>query len=119
MTAGAWKASAGAAARLPVARVTNLARALREVADAGLLVVGLEVDGQVDLDGFDAAVDPLLLVIGSEGRGLSRLVREACALTLRIPLSGAVDSLNAGVAAGIILAEVARRRRVTDGSLGR
>jgi 23S rRNA (guanosine2251-2'-O)-methyltransferase len=57
------------------------------------------------------AIDPLALVIGSEGRGLSRLVREQCDLLMRIPMAGPVESLNAGVAAGIALAEVARRRR--------
>lgn len=111
MSAGAWKASAGAAARLPVARATNLVRALRAYADAGLLTVGLAADGEVDLADLDAAVDPLVLVVGAEHRGLSRLVDEACALRVRIPMAGGSESLNAAVAAGIVLCEVARRRR--------
>jgi len=74
MTATAWRTSAGAAARLPVARVTNLVRALRSAKQAGLFVVGLDADGEVALDDLEAAVDPLVVVVGSEGRGLSRLV---------------------------------------------
>ncbi len=111
MTASAWKSSAGAAARIPVAQATNLTRSLREYAAAGLLVVGLDGAGSLDLDDFDAATDPLVLVVGAEGKGLSRLVGEACDLRLAIPIASAVESLNAGVAAGIALAEIARRRR--------
>jgi 23S rRNA (guanosine2251-2'-O)-methyltransferase len=111
MTAGAWKASAGTAARLPVARATNLVRTLQEASREGLLVVGLAADGELDLDDLEAALDPLVLVVGSEGKGLSRLVREKCDLVVRIPLAGRAESLNASVAAGIALAEIARRRR--------
>ena len=109
MTATAWRTSAGAAARLPVARVTNLVRALKAAQQAGLLVVGLDADGEVPLDELEAAVDPLLLVVGSEGRGLSRLVGETCDLRVSIPMTAATESLNAGVAAAVTLAEVARR----------
>ncbi|WP_239382132.1 MULTISPECIES: 23S rRNA (guanosine(2251)-2'-O)-methyltransferase RlmB [unclassified Frankia] len=112
VTAAAWKTSAGAAARLPVARATNLSRALAAWADAGIFVVGLAADGEVALDELEMAGDPLALVVGSEGRGLSRLVGERCDLTVRIPMVGNVESLNAGVAAGVMLAEIARRRRV-------
>ena len=111
MTATAWRTSAGAAARLPVARVTNLVRALRSAKQAGLFVVGLDADGEVALDDLEAAVDPLLVVVGSEGRGLSRLVGETCDLTVSIPMTGDTESLNAGVAAAVTLAEIARRRR--------
>jgi 23S rRNA (guanosine2251-2'-O)-methyltransferase len=111
MTAAAWRSSAGTAARLPVARATNLTRALKAYAGAGLLVVGLDAAGELDLDQFEAATDPLVLVVGSEGRGLSRLVRETCDLVLRIPMAGPAESLNASVAAAVGLAEVARRRR--------
>jgi 23S rRNA (guanosine2251-2'-O)-methyltransferase len=111
ITAAAWKTSAGAAARLPVARATNLTRTLRSYADGGLVVVGLAADADVSLDDLEAATDPLVLVIGSEGRGLSRLVGETCDLLVRIPMAGQVESLNAGVAAGVALAEIARRRR--------
>jgi len=113
MTAGAWKASAGAAARLPVARATNLSRALASYRKAGLLVVGLTADGDVDLTGLEAAVDPLCLVVGSEGKGLSRLVAEMCDLRVRVPMAAGTESLNAGVAAGIALYEIARRRAST------
>jgi 23S rRNA (guanosine2251-2'-O)-methyltransferase len=111
MTAAAWKTSAGAAARLPVARATNLSRALSSYAQAGLLVVGLAADGEVDVYDLELAVDPMVLVVGSEGRGLSRLVGERCDVAVRIPMVGKVESLNAGVAAGVALAEIARRRR--------
>lgn len=111
MTAVAWRTSAGTAARLPVARATNLTRTLREYATAGLMIAGLDAEGSVPLDEFDLAADPLVLVIGSEGKGLSRLVRQTCDVTVSIPMAGPVESLNASVAAGVVLAEVARRRR--------
>ena len=111
MTASAWKASAGAAARVPVARATNLTRALQAYRSAGLIVIGLDGAGSIDIDAVEAAVDPVVLVVGSEGRGLSRLVRESCDLVASIPIGAATESLNAGVAAGIALYEVARKRR--------
>ena len=111
MTAVAWRTSAGTAARVPVARATNLTRTLREYATAGFMVAGLDAEGSVSLDDFELANDPLVLVIGSEGKGLSRLVKETCDVTVAIPLAGAVESLNASVAAGVVLAEVARQRR--------
>ena len=110
VTAAAWKASAGTLARVPVARCTNLVRTLKGYAAAGLLVVGLSAEGELDLSGLDAAVDPLVLVIGSEGRGLSRLVAETCDLVVAIPMAAHTESLNASVAAGVALYEVARRR---------
>lgn len=111
MTAVAWRTSAGTAARIPVARATNLTRTLREYATAGLMLAGLDADADVSVDDFDLAGEPLVLVVGSEGKGLSRLVRETCDVTVSIPMSGPVESLNASVAAGVLLAEVARRRR--------
>ncbi len=111
MTAVAWRTSAGVAARLPVARATNLTRTLREFATAGYMIAGLDADADVTLDEFDLAGDPLVLVVGSEGKGLSRLVKETCDVTVSIPMAGPVESLNASVAAGVVLAEVARRRR--------
>jgi 23S rRNA (guanosine2251-2'-O)-methyltransferase len=111
ITAVAWRTSAGTATRLPVARATNLTRALRDAAAAGLTVVGLDADGTISVDELAVAAEPLLIVIGGEGRGLSRLVRQTCDLTVRIPMASAVESLNASVAAGVVLAEVARRRR--------
>jgi 23S rRNA (guanosine2251-2'-O)-methyltransferase len=111
MTAVAWRTSAGTAAQLPVARATNLVRALKDYASAGLMIVGLDADGSMPLDAFPLATGPLVLVLGAEGRGLSRLVRETCDATVSIPMAGRVESLNASVAAGVVLAEVARMRR--------
>jgi 23S rRNA (guanosine2251-2'-O)-methyltransferase len=109
VTAGAWKASAGALARVPVAQAANLARTLAAYREAGLFVVGLAADGGTDVADMEIADSPLVLVIGSEGRGLSRIVAEQCDLLARIPI-GDMESLNAGVAAGIALYEAARRR---------
>jgi 23S rRNA (guanosine2251-2'-O)-methyltransferase len=110
VTPSAWKASAGTLARLPVARVTNLVRTLTSYAEAGLMIAGLDGRGDIDLDGLELAVGPLVLVVGAEGGGLGRLVGQTCDITVRIPLASDVESLNASVAAGIVLAEVARRR---------
>jgi 23S rRNA (guanosine2251-2'-O)-methyltransferase len=111
MTAVAWRTSAGVAARLPVARATNLVRTLQEYAQAGFMIAGLDAGGSVSLDDFEMATDPLVLVVGSEGKGLSRLVRETCDVRVSVPLAGRVESLNASVATGVVLAEVARQRR--------
>jgi len=111
MTAAAWRTSAGAAARLPVARCTNLTRTLTAYKEAGLFVVGLDAAGTVSLDDLEVATGPLVVVVGAEGDGLSRLVAQTCDLTVSIPMSGATESLNAGIAAAVTLAEVARRRR--------
>jgi 23S rRNA (guanosine2251-2'-O)-methyltransferase len=116
VTAAAWKASAGTLARLPVARAPNLVRAMRAYAEAGLMLAGLDGDGEIDLDALELADGPLLLVVGAEGRGLSRLVGEVCDVTVRIPLPGPAESLNASVAAGIALAEVSRHRRTPRNS---
>jgi 23S rRNA (guanosine2251-2'-O)-methyltransferase len=110
VTAGAWKASAGALARVPVAMAPNLSRALAGYAAAGLFIVGLDAAADADVGSLQLADGPLVLVIGSEGRGLSRLVSQHCDLLVRIPIGG-TDSLNAGVAAGIALYQVAQRRR--------
>jgi 23S rRNA (guanosine2251-2'-O)-methyltransferase len=113
MTATAWRTSAGAAARLPIAKVTNLTRALERCQKAGLFVAGLDADGEVSLDEFETAVDPTVIVVGSEGRGLSRLVGERCDVRVSIPMTSSTESLNASVAAAVTLAEVARRRRLS------
>jgi|SRR5947207_511415 len=112
VTATAWRTSAGTAARIPVARVTNLVRALKQCQSDGMLVVGLDADGSTTLDDLQMAADPIVVVVGSEGRGLSRLVGETCDLTLSIPMAGNAESLNASVAAAVTLAEIARRRRI-------
>jgi 23S rRNA (guanosine2251-2'-O)-methyltransferase len=110
MTASAWKTSAGAAARVKVAQATNLTRALIELKQAGCFIAGLDAGGDVSLPDLDLATGPLVLVAGSEGKGLSRLVRETCDVVVSIPMLGGTESLNAGVAAGVALYEVARRR---------
>jgi 23S rRNA (guanosine2251-2'-O)-methyltransferase len=110
MTASAWKVSAGAAGRVRVARATNLTRALEDLKKAGCFVVGLDAEATETVRQFTMARDPLVLVIGSEGKGLSRLVRETCDVVVSIPMAGPMESLNAGVAAGIALYEVARHR---------
>ncbi|BBX75938.1 putative tRNA/rRNA methyltransferase [Mycobacterium shinjukuense] len=110
VTAVAWRTSAGAAARIPVARASNLTRTLKDWAEQGLRVVGLDAGGDTALDDLDGS-DPLVVVVGSEGKGLSRLVRQHCDEVVSIPMSGQTESLNASVAAGVVLAEIARQRR--------
>lgn len=110
VTASAWKVSAGAAARVPVARATNLVRALGELKKAGCFVVGLDADGTTAIGDVTLATEPLVVVAGSEGKGLSRLVREACDVVASIPIGSDTESLNAAVATGISLYEVARLR---------
>ena len=110
LTASAWKTSAGAAARVPVAMAPNLTRALEEYRKAGFFVLGLDMEGDISLPELGLASEPLVIVTGSEGKGLSRLVRETCDQIVSIPMSSAVESLNAGVATGVMLYEVARRR---------
>ncbi|MFI6760591.1 23S rRNA (guanosine(2251)-2'-O)-methyltransferase RlmB [Micromonospora sp. NPDC050417] len=110
ITATAWRTSAGAAARVPVSQVTNLTRSLKACQEAGFVVVGLDADGETDLYDLEAAAGPLVVVVGSEGRGLSRLVGATCDLRVSIPMMSEVESLNASVAAAVTLAEVARRR---------
>lgn len=115
MTAAAWKTSAGAAARVPVARATNLTRQIKAYQDAGLMVIGLAADGDVALPDLvgpdpDLATGPLAVVIGSEGKGLSRLVSETIDQTVSIPMASSLESLNAGVAAGIALYAISQTR---------
>ncbi len=110
MTAAAWKTSAGAAARLPVAQATNLTRQLKAYQEAGCMVVGLAADGDVSLPDLELADGPLVLVVGSEGDGLSRLVAETCDQLVAIPMVSTLESLNAGVAASVALYAIAERR---------
>ncbi|NDK89948.1 23S rRNA (guanosine(2251)-2'-O)-methyltransferase RlmB [Gordonia desulfuricans] len=111
VTAVAWRTSAGAAARLPVAQAPNLTRTLKDWAATGAQLVGLDAEADVTLDEYDGT-GPVVIVVGSEGKGLSRLVRETCDSILSIPMAGDVESLNASVAAGVVLAEFARQRRL-------
>ena len=110
MTASAWKTSAGAAARLPVAQAVNLTRQLKAYQEAGCMVVGLAADGDVSLPDLDLAEGPLVVVVGSEGKGLSRLVAETCDLIVSIPMASTLESLNAGVAASVALYAIAQKR---------
>jgi 23S rRNA (guanosine2251-2'-O)-methyltransferase len=110
MTASAWKTSAGAAARVPVAQVVNLTRQLKAYQQAGCMVIGLAADGDVSLADLELADGPLVIVVGSEGKGLSRLVAETCDQLVSIPMASSLESLNAGVAASVALYAVARER---------
>ena len=107
VTAGAWKASAGALARLPVAQAVNLTRAIEGYKSLGFFVAGLDAEGKDDVRGMSIADGPMVLVVGSEGRGLSRVVAGACDLLVRIPMASGTESLNAGIAASIALYEIA------------
>jgi 23S rRNA (guanosine2251-2'-O)-methyltransferase len=110
LTASAWKTSAGAAARTPVAMATNLNATIKEYKARGVFVLGLAGDGEISLPDLALAKEPVLLVIGSEGKGLSRLVTENCDAVVSIPINAATESLNAGIAASVALYEVSRLR---------
>jgi 23S rRNA (guanosine2251-2'-O)-methyltransferase len=110
MTASAWKSSAGAASRVGVAQVTNLTRQLKALHADGFSLVGLDADGDIDVGEAPYADGPLVLVVGAEGSGLSRLVREACDAVVTIPMASGNESLNVGVAAGIALHAVHQAR---------
>lgn len=112
VNSAAWKTSAGAAARIPVAVASNLTAALKDLKKQGVFVLGLDGDGDVSLPTLELADRPVVIVVGSEGKGLSRLVRENCDSILSIPIASSVESLNASVAAGVVLAEFARQRRL-------
>ena len=112
LTAAAWKTSAGAAARLPIAQITNLARSIDDAKAYGCFVVGLDGDADTTVDAMEIADQPLYVIVGSEGKGLSRLVREKCDLLISIPMSSAVESLNASVAMSIALYAIDRKRNV-------
>jgi 23S rRNA (guanosine2251-2'-O)-methyltransferase len=88
----------------------NLTNTLKEYKKRGLFVVGLDGGGDVSLPAFDLGTEPIVLVIGSEGKGLSRLVTEHCDAVVSIPITSTTESLNAGIAASVVLYEVARRR---------
>jgi 23S rRNA (guanosine2251-2'-O)-methyltransferase len=107
VTAGAWKASAGALARLPVAQAVNLTRTLETYKKAGFFVAGLDAAGTTDLREMSIADGPMVLVVGSEGRGLSRVVANACDMLVSIPMASGNESLNAGIAGSIALYEIA------------
>lgn len=105
------KTSAGAVEYVPVVRVTNLVHTLKELKQEGFWVTGAEAAGDRSYTEVDFT-EPTVIVIGSEGKGISRLVRENCDYVVRLPMRGTVNSLNASVAAGIMLYEVMRQRTV-------
>jgi 23S rRNA (guanosine2251-2'-O)-methyltransferase len=111
MTASAWKSSAGAAARLPVAQVTNMARTIEDAKKIGCFVIGLDGESDQSLSGMKVAKENVMIVVGSEGKGLSRLVREKCDLVVSIPMRATTESLNASVATSIALFWVDEQRR--------
>lgn len=111
MTASAWKSSAGAAARLPVAQVTNMARTIEDAKKLGCFVIGLDGESDETLSGMKVAKENVMIVVGSEGKGLSRLVREKCNLVVSIPMRATTESLNASVATSIALFWVDEQRR--------
>jgi 23S rRNA (guanosine2251-2'-O)-methyltransferase len=110
VTAAAWKTSAGAAARMPVALASNLNQTIKEYKQRGVFVIGLDGDGEVMLPEFTLADKPLLVVVGSEGKGLSRLVQENCDQVVSIPITAATESLNAGIAASVALYQISSMR---------
>src|SRR5262245_37184672 len=115
LDAAAAKASAGAVAHVPVVDVVNVARAIEELKTLNVWTVGLAGDAEQSYDAIDFG-QPTAIVLGAEGKGLRRLVRESCDFTVSIPMSGRVESLNVSVAAGVVLFEAVRqRRRATQG----
>jgi len=110
LTASAWKTSAGAAARTPVAMAANLTQMIKSFKERGVFVLGLDGGGSVSLPDLKLAKEPVLIVVGSEGKGLSRLVTENCDAIVSIPISASTESLNAGIAASVALYEVSRLR---------
>ncbi|HPT79107.1 MAG TPA: 23S rRNA (guanosine(2251)-2'-O)-methyltransferase RlmB [Candidatus Atribacteria bacterium] len=113
LTPAAIKASAGAVEYLPVAKVTNIASALEELKQKGVWVAGADMEGA----GYtrQSLTGPIALVIGSEGEGIGRLVKEKCDFLVSIPQRGRVESLNASVAAGVLMYEVVRQRGWAEG----
>jgi 23S rRNA (guanosine2251-2'-O)-methyltransferase len=111
MTASAWKSSAGSAARLPVAQVTNMARTIDDAKKLGCFVIGLDGESDQTLSGMKVAKENVMIVVGSEGKGLSRLVREKCDLVVSIPMRATTESLNASGATSIALFWVDEQRR--------
>ena len=110
----AAKVSAGAVSHVRIAEVVNIARAVEELKDLGVWTVGLAGDAPTPYDELDFT-GPTALVLGAEGAGLRRLVRERCDFLAAIPMAGRVKSLNVSVAAGVVLFEAVRQRRRASG----
>ncbi|WP_405372509.1 MULTISPECIES: 23S rRNA (guanosine(2251)-2'-O)-methyltransferase RlmB [unclassified Microbacterium] len=114
VTSAAWKTSAGAAARVPVAIAPNLTTTLKEFKKQGVFVLGLDGGGDVSLPALQLADRPVVIVVGSEGKGLSRLVTETCDQIVSIPITAATESLNAGIAASVALYQVTTLRAAAE-----
>lgn len=114
LTATVAKASTGAIEYIPVVRVTNLARTIEELKEQGVWIAGTDASGSLDYRGIDGAL-PLGLVIGSEGKGMGRLIKEKCDFLIQLPMIGKVTSLNASVAASLLMYEIYRKRHPLEG----
>ncbi|MFJ6652854.1 23S rRNA (guanosine(2251)-2'-O)-methyltransferase RlmB [Microbacterium sp. NPDC091313] len=114
VNSAAWKTSAGAAARIPVSMAPNLTTTLKDFKKQGVFVLGLDGGGEVSLPALELADRPVVIVVGSEGKGLSRLVTETCDQIVSIPISAATESLNAGIAASVALYQVSTLRAVRE-----
>ena len=110
VNAAAWKTSAGAIARTPVAMAANLTQTLKSFKVRGYFVVGLDGGADADLPKTELVGSPMVIVVGSEGKGLSRLITETCDVIVSIPISGKTESLNAGIAASVVLYEISRQK---------
>ncbi|PZU37890.1 MAG: 23S rRNA (guanosine(2251)-2'-O)-methyltransferase RlmB [Microbacterium sp.] len=115
VNSAAWKTSAGAAARIPVAVAPNLTSTLKDFKRQGVFVLGLDGGGDVSLPALELADRPVVIVVGSEGKGLSRLVTETCDQIVSIPIEAATESLNAGIAASVALYQVSTIRAAAAG----
>ncbi len=112
VTATVSKTSAGAVEYVPVARVTNLVQTMEQLKEAGVWIVGTDVAAKDEIyGGGNILTGPVAIVIGNENKGMGRLVRETCDVLLKLPMNGQLNSLNASVAAGVVMYEVLRRRR--------
>ncbi|MGM1049693.1 23S rRNA (guanosine2251-2'-O)-methyltransferase [Paenibacillus uliginis N3/975] len=112
ITATVSKTSAGAVEYVPVARVTNLAQTIEQLKEMGVWVVGTVVDAVEEIYDTEVFNGPVAIVIGNESKGMGRLIREKCDVLVKLPMAGQINSLNASVAAGVVMYEVLRRRRL-------
>lgn len=110
VTATVSKTSAGAAEYVPVARVTNLGQTIDSLKEKGIWVVGTDVSAAAGIYETNVFDGPVAIVIGNEGKGMGRLIREKCDVLVKLPMNGRINSLNASVAAGVVMYEVLRRR---------
>ncbi|GAB6992513.1 23S rRNA (guanosine(2251)-2'-O)-methyltransferase RlmB [Paenibacillus pini] len=111
ITATVSKTSAGAVEYVPVARVTNLSQTMDQLKEKGVWIVGTDLEAVQDMYETNVFDGPVAIVIGNEGKGIGRLIREKCDVLVKLPMSGRINSLNASVAAGVVMYEVLRRRR--------